>query len=872
MPRLDRWLLVASLALFPGSQFVVAQSPDGNGRPVNQPAHADHQGSPLPTGAVARMPASQIHAGEWVLAATLSADGKTMVLAVGLEKIGVRVLEAGTGRLLRSFSVPLEYPPLRTLSPDGSCLALQSEDGQLHLWDVTTGKQLHRLAPAEGRISSVVFSADGKTVAGIVTKSELDPKIYIWDVATGQARGRFASLQNWRIGIALSADGKLLASWGQEVRRGERARNQERRRTLQLWGVASGKELRRILVRGAPVEAACFTSDSRTVATSDGNGEIQLWQVATGELIHSFTGAEDIGPVFRFAPDGKQLAAVAANGEIYCWSAATGKGLGRYRLPAGDVYSLVFLSTGTMRALGGEPWPARGLWLWDPPSDSGGGTVLTGGHQGPVLAAAFMASGNLATLGGDGKVCIWEKRTGKLLRQNPISQVSLHDAYAFSPDGRYLALADGRGRFCLFAAATGEKVREFTSRLLPHERLTFSADSSLLAVRDSNQVTIYEVETGTQRSRFPIPSDPVYSTPVAFSPEGNIFLCTGPDHNRLIRTHEVVSGLHFYEAKTGKELHALEVVTNMSSTYLAASPNGRPLALVSVLQGSFYDVTAWKRLRQFDAGHAGLCRPVFAPDGRTLAIASWQRERGEPSRQPKQGESKVRVLEVATGKPRHTLDIGPRGPEVYCLAFSADARWLATGLEDGSVLVWDLAGPPASGLQPSAAELDKLWADLAVEDPGAGLRAIQRLRGAPADAVALLRRKLPPAVIPGGDAKEIARLLALLDDDDFHTREQASSDLRRLGEKARPALTRTLGGKPSAEVRRRLEQILENLGGPEPPGAMVRPLRALEVLEHLGTLEARRLIEELTGGSPDAQLTQEAKAVLGRLGRTTPRE
>ncbi|HTU18889.1 MAG TPA: hypothetical protein VMG10_12590 [Gemmataceae bacterium] len=45
----------------------------------------------------------------------------------------------------------------------------------------------------------------------------------------------------------------------------------------------------------------------------------------------------------------------------------------------------------------------------------------------------------------------------------------------------------------------------------------------------------------------------------------------------------------------------------------------------------------------------------------------------------------------------------------------------------------------------------------------------------------------------------------------------------------------------------------------------LRDSRALEVLEQLGTPEARGLLRRLADGAPEARLTREARAVLQRL-------
>ena len=47
----------------------------------------------------------------------------------------------------------------------------------------------------------------------------------------------------------------------------------------------------------------------------------------------------------------------------------------------------------------------------------------------------------------------------------------------------------------------------------------------------------------------------------------------------------------------------------------------------------------------------------------------------------------------------------------------------------------------------------------------------------------------------------------------------------------------------------------------------LRAVRGVEVLEHIGTAEPRQLLTNLAAGVPDARLTREAKAALGRLAK-----
>jgi hypothetical protein len=92
------------------------------------------------------------------------------------------------------------------------------------------------------------------------------------------------------------------------------------------------------------------------------------------------------------------------------------------------------------------------------------------------------------------------------------------------------------------------------------------------------------------------------------------------------------------------------------------------------------------------------------------------------------------------------------------------------------------------------------------------------------------------------DGTQVARLIAELDDDDFATRERTSAELAASGEAAAAALRAALVGGPSAEVRLRLKRLLQGLKEANHPAEVVREVRGVEVLEQVGTREARRVL------------------------------
>jgi WD40 repeat protein len=216
------------------------------------------------------------------------------------------------------------------LSPDGK-IAATSAGGfgrAARLWDVVTKKEVQRIWTSEG-VGQPVFSQDGRFLVTRVTGANKEA-LAVWDIPRNVETARFGD-NNVSDGIALSPDGSKV------VFNGYKDNNQRPgEEVLRLFDLRTGQEIRRFgeKILRFPCSPVFFP-DGRVIAaytywqsptlTPPANartimevtvGTLQLWDVATGKELRRWENLGDTqnyGCSLVLSKDGSTLALGTSN-------------------------------------------------------------------------------------------------------------------------------------------------------------------------------------------------------------------------------------------------------------------------------------------------------------------------------------------------------------------------------------------------------------------------------------------------------------------------------------------------------------------------------------------------------------------------------
>jgi dipeptidyl aminopeptidase/acylaminoacyl peptidase len=491
------------------------------------------------------------------------------------------------------------------------------------------------------------------------------------------------------------------------------------------------------------------------------------------------------------------------------------------------VFGLLGLAGGVV----GQPLPQHALFRLE-------------GHAGELYSVVWSPQDRyLVSSSDDRTVRLWDPATGEEIRRLgpfPHGVPSLQ----FSPvDDKLVALAVFDGSVRLYDSDTGRELWKTHSGDHVPRSLAFAPDGNTIATGgDDGTIVIWNAADGKRRLTITAHERLIRS--LAFSPDGRTLASGGGGEQTAA----------LWDPTTGERVHPLCGFDRIEG--VAFSPDGKTVALVGSYEKYVWLCETASGKERLKIPHALAPHAVaFSPDGRTLVTGA-------------QVGDTAYLWDADTGQ--ELLRLSGHTKFIYGLAFSHDGKRLATASYDRTVLVWDVKAitkRPSVRRKLEQRELDAYGGDIGSLDGERAYRAVVALASAPEQASAWFAEYLRPEASPF-----LPKLLADLDADDFDVREAASHALQKQGWSTVPGLREELKrDNLSPEARRRIGRILEVVGALPVSESFLRPRRAIETLERIGSEDGRKLLERMTAKEFGADVVEEAKASLARLKRASNR-
>lgn len=461
--------------------------------------------------------------------------------------------------------------------------------------------------------------------------------------------------------------------------------------------------------RGWPA-AISYSPDGAQLAMGTALG-IEILQTKTGEFRTLYLSDSPILAV-QFSPDGRWIAAGREDGRVQVLDAKTGKVDLTLVVHTRPVHGLAFSRPETT---GGAPaWLASGaedgsVVVWDLSSGMSRNKFLNPllGYWGyGIRSLAFSPDNKVLVTGGDqGYISSWDLSTGEELPRLQ-TQHGLLFNIAFSPDGKRLASACGDGTVQIWNYSTGEPMELLQGHTYGAWSVVWSHDGSeLVAGAGDGTIKIWQADTGTLQRETAATFTKIDS--LQFSPDGlhlaavsigeRALLLNGStleEENNLPEFFGGVRSASFYpdggsaaladengltylwNLRQGKSI-VLGMVRPSSKAAMSAvfSPKGGLLAVIDGVPGLLRVYELNTMTLRTEQRVPALKTVAFSPDGTLIAA----------------GGSPLTLLDLSSGKSRN-LEI-PSSPT--SLSFiqipKSPSPYLAAGLDNGSVFLWNLA-------------------------------------------------------------------------------------------------------------------------------------------------------------------------------------
>jgi WD40 repeat protein len=792
------------------------------------------------------LPGFKRAAGTLPIKLAISKDGKTVAAQYGFISSVIQVFDLATGKALKELNG--ESLKALAFSPDGQHLASlhTAADGgcTIRVWDWKSAKEINQLQldvtvlGLTGLAAPFGYTPEGKSfVIGAVKGLEnTGPVVAFVDIATGVKTLTAAPGKLYpNSGIpALSPDGKTVATC-------------EENRTIKLLDIATQKEVwQSKLTQIVVAQTVIFNPDGTRLYGRSAFGTILEIDAGTGKLLReldeqptdkskatlTFNAGKNAAHTFlSISPNGKTLLLTGIDNAVHLIDVAAGKEI-----------------------------------------------VSNAGSPEPLVSVAYSADGkHVLTRSGSSLLCKWDATKGSEMEKIQLAAV----VPAITPDGRLVARWNAPKKDQVEISETGSGLVVGTISVKPTDRSSieavlaqpklFLANSKLLAVRwpAEQKIELFEVSSGKLLRTLKLPGAKDFPNKTSIF-MGRDVMYFSPD-GVLVAAPASANTMAFWNIATGERVGDLLMPNANWIQSAAFSADGRCFAL-DLHDGTvaLYELATLKPrrtmgkalaadddapthvspldVRRASSAQAG-SRVVISPDTNVLAHAGTDKI--------------VHVWDIASGAAIAAFK--GHNAEINALAFAPGGKALASASDDGTALIWDLSKlvrPAAAAKAMTLDELEGCWQALAADDTDKAFTSMCRLIAAPADSIPYIKEHLKPR--EAVDLKRIRELVGQLGDDQFKVRDKANSELAKIGDQIVPVIDQALQADVPLEIKHRLEILRGKFTGLLLQGERLRAVRAVEVLERIGSIEARQVLTTLAQGAPSELLTRSAQAALKR--------
>jgi WD40 repeat protein/serine/threonine protein kinase len=243
-------------------------------------------------------------------------DGRR-VLSAGHDKVAI-LWDIETGKALHKLEGHNDQVLFVAFSPDGKRALTSSKDKMIRMFDVDKGQFQQAFQGHSGPVWAAVFRPDpdpqalSKPDLQQVFSGSADRTARLWTVRAAKEIRQFRGHTDQINSVAVTPDGKrgLTGSWD---------------KTIRLWDLEAGNEIKRFDSPGANVHSVAISPDGRQALSGSADHLVKLWDMETGQCLRVFPGHSDAVWFVTFSPDGQRALSASADKTIRLWDLASGQ-------------------------------------------------------------------------------------------------------------------------------------------------------------------------------------------------------------------------------------------------------------------------------------------------------------------------------------------------------------------------------------------------------------------------------------------------------------------------------------------------------------------------------------------------------------------